>query len=104
MQLGKVSCGSAMRTENMHDDAQNSNEYEDDAMWENVQVGNAETESNGRRLQETPRDFVATMGILMAEMQSYKEDNERLVKEGGEKSAECNHVAKIDKYSEKEEK
>ena len=49
-------------------------------MGENVQVGNAETESNGRILQETPPDFAATMRRLTAEMQSCKEDNERLVK------------------------
>ena len=80
MQLGKVSCGSAMRTDNLHDDVHNPNEYGEDAMGENVQVGNVETESNGRRLQETPPDFVATMRSLMVEMQSYKENNERLVK------------------------
>ena len=64
----------------MHDDVQNPNEYEEDAMGGNVHVGNSETESNGRRLQETLPDFVATMRILMAKMQSYKEDNEILVK------------------------
>ena len=64
----------------MHDDAQNPNEYEEDAMGENVQVGTAKTKYNGRRLQETPPDFAATMRILMAEMQSYKADNEILVK------------------------
>ena len=43
VQLGKVICGSVMRTDNMHDDVQNPNEYEEDAMGENVQVGNDET-------------------------------------------------------------
>ena len=38
MQLGKVSCGSAMRIENMHDDVQNPNEYEEDSMGENVKL------------------------------------------------------------------
>ena len=47
----------------------------------NVQVGNAETESNGRILKETPQDFAATMRSLMVEMQSYREDNEILVKD-----------------------
>ena len=49
-------------------------------MGKNVRVGNAETESNGRRFQDTPLDFVAIMRILRVEMQSYKADNERLVK------------------------
>ena len=70
----------------MHDDVQNPIEYEEYAMGENVQVGNAETESNGRRLQETPPNFVATMRSLMVEMQSYKEDNEILVKSQEEKN------------------
>ena len=69
MQLSKVSCCSAMRIDNLHDDVQNPNEYEEDAMGGNFQVGNAETESNGRILQEAPLDFAATMRILMAEMQ-----------------------------------
>ena len=49
-------------------------------MGENICVGNAETKSNGRIFQETPPYFVATMRSLRVEMQSYKEDNERLVK------------------------
>ena len=81
MQLGKVNCVSAMQTENMHDDVQNPNEYEEDAMEENVQVSNAKTESNGIRLQETPPDFTATLRSLLVEMQSYKEDNKILVKD-----------------------
>ena len=69
-----------MRTYDVYDDAQNPNEYEEYAMGGNFQVGNAATESNGRRLQETPPDFAATMRSLRVEMQSYRADNERLVK------------------------
>ena len=69
-----------MRT-NMCYDAQNPNEYKEDAMGENVWVGNAETKSNGRRFQDTPPYFVATMRSLRVEMQSYREDNEILVKD-----------------------
>ena len=61
-------------------DAQDPYEQEEDAMGENVRVGNAETESNGRRFQDSPPDFVATMRSLRVEMQSYKTYNERLVK------------------------
>ena len=49
-------------------------------MGGNVQVGNVETESNGRIFQDTPLDFAATMRSLRVEMQRYREDNERLVK------------------------
>ena len=41
---------------------------------------NDETESNGRIFQDTPPYFAATMRSLRVEMQSYREDNERLVK------------------------
>ena len=71
--------GLAMRTYNMND-AHNPNEYEEDAMGENVQVGNAEIESNGRRFQDTPPDFAATIRSLRVEMQSHRANNERLVK------------------------
>ena len=37
-----------MRTD-MCNDAQNPNEYEEDAMGGNVRIGNVETEYNGRR-------------------------------------------------------
>ena len=56
MQFSTVSCGLAMRTFSIND-AQNPNEYEEDAMGENVRIGNAEIESNGRRLQETSPYF-----------------------------------------------
>ena len=62
-------------------DAQNPDLYEEDAMGENVRVGNIEPESNGRRFQETPPYFAATMRSRRVEMQSYREDNERLVKD-----------------------
>ena len=47
-------------------------------------MGNVEIESNGRRFQDTPPYFAATMRSLMVEMQSYREDNERLVKDQDE--------------------
>ena len=60
--------------------AQDPNAHEEYAMGENVIIGNAETESNGRRFQDTPPDFPATMRSLRVEIQSYKVDNERLIK------------------------
>ena len=49
-------------------------------MGKNVQVGNAKTDSNRSRFQDSPLDFSTTMRSLRVEMQSHKEDNERLVK------------------------
>ena len=64
-----------MRTDRCND-AHNPNKYEEYAMGEIFQVGNAETESNGRRFQDTPPYFAATMRSLRMEMQSHREDNE----------------------------
>ena len=77
--MEKVGFGSAMRINGMND-SRDPYELEADAMGENIRVGNVETESNGRRYQETPPNFLATMRSLWVEMQIYREDNERLVK------------------------
>ena len=61
-------------------DAQDPYEYDEYAMEESVRVGNPETNSNGRRFQDTPPNFAATMRSLRMEIQSYKADNERLIK------------------------
>ena len=61
-------------------DAQDPYEFEEDAMEENVRVGNDKTESNGRINQETPLDIATTMRILRVELQSCREDNERMLK------------------------
>ena len=56
-------------------------ECKEDAMGENVRVGNDETESNGRRFQDTPPYFAATMRSLRVDLQSCcREDNERMLK------------------------
>ena len=83
--IGKWVVDSAMRTHDMND-AHDPYEHEEDAMGGNVRVVNVETESNGRRFQYTPPYFVATVRRLRVEMQSYREDNERLVKVQEEKN------------------
>ena len=49
-------------------DEQDPYEFEEDAMGENVIVGNDETKSNGRRFQDTPPDIAATMTSLRVEV------------------------------------
>ena len=61
-------------------DGQDPYEFKKDAMVENVRVWNDETESNGRRFQDTPPDFAATMRSLRVDLQSCREDNERMLK------------------------
>ena len=68
-----------MRIDDMND-AKDPNEFEEDAIGENFKVENDETQSNGRINQETPPDIVATMRILRVELQSCREDNERMRK------------------------
>ena len=46
-------------------DAQDLYEFEEDAMGENVRVGNDGTESNGRIFQDTPLDIETTMKSLI---------------------------------------
>ena len=68
VQFGKFGLGWAKRMIIM-DDAQDPYDPKTDAMGENIQVENAETESNGRRNQETPPDIAATMRSLRVELQ-----------------------------------
>ena len=79
VQFGKFCLGWAKKI-NLMDDAHDPYEPEIDSMGENIQVENAETESNGRRNEETPPDIVATMRSLRVELQSCREDNERMIK------------------------
>ena len=68
-----------MRIDKLND-GQDPYEFEEYAMGENVRVGNDETESNGRRFQDTPPDFAATMRSLRVDLQSCREYNERMLK------------------------
>ena len=63
-----------MRTFSMND-AHDPYEHKEGVMGENIHVGDAETESNGRRLHATPLDFAATMRSLRVEIKSYREYN-----------------------------
>ena len=61
-------------------DAQDPYEFKEDAMGENVKIGNDEKDSNGRIFQDTPPDFAATMRILRVDLQSCREDSEMMHK------------------------
>ena len=85
VQFGKWVFGLAMRTYKMNY-AHDPYEHKEDAMGENIQVGNAKTKSNGRRYKGTRQDFTTTMRILRVEMQSYRDDNERMIKDQEEQN------------------
>ena len=56
---------------NAMNDTQDPYEVEIYSMGENIQVDNLETESNGRRNQETPSDIAANMrSLVRVELQS----------------------------------
>ena len=52
----------------MNVNAWDPNVHEEDAMGENVRIVNDEKESNGRRFQDTPPKFAATMRRLRVEI------------------------------------
>ena len=66
-----------MRTDNTNDYEWDPNPHKEDAIGENVRIGNVETDSNGRRFQDTPPDFATTIRSLKVEIQSYRAYNER---------------------------
>ena len=61
-------------------------EIEADAMGKNIQVGNAEIESNGKIYQETHPYIAATIRSLSMEFQSCREYNEIMIKSQEEKT------------------
>ena len=79
VQFGKFGLGWAKNI-NIMNGAKDPYEPVTYAMGENIWVENLETESNGRRNQETNPYIAATMRSLRVELQSYREDNEMMIK------------------------
>jgi hypothetical protein len=55
--------------------------HDKEAKGQNISVGNAETESNGHKGRGEQETLIETVRSLRIEVQSYKEDNERLIRE-----------------------
>jgi hypothetical protein len=68
-----------MRIRDM-DDAQCSYIHEDESRVLHVSMGNTKIVSNGHRSKVEPVELVETMRILQKEVQSYRVDNERIMK------------------------
>jgi hypothetical protein len=81
-----------MRTRDM-EDAQGSYIHEEEVKGLHVNMGNAETESNGHRSRVEPVELVETMRSLQKEVQSYREDNERMMRVSGGDAIESEYVA-----------
>jgi hypothetical protein len=55
--------------------------HEKEAKGQNISVGNAKTNSNGNISREDQATLLETVRRLKVEMHSYKEDNEKMVRE-----------------------
>jgi hypothetical protein len=69
-----------MRIEEMGEDERASS-HDKEAEGQNTRVGNAETESNGRKGKGEKETLIEMVRSLKMEVHGYKEDNERLMRE-----------------------
>ena len=69
-----------MRIEEMEED-EGASSHDKEDKGQNTRVVNAETESNGCKGKGEHETLIETVRSLKMEVQSYKEDNERLMRE-----------------------
>jgi hypothetical protein len=55
--------------------------HDKEAKGKNISFGNGDIESNGHKSRGEQETLLETMRILKIELQSYKEDNDRLIRE-----------------------
>ena len=75
-----------MRIEKM-EEGEGASSHDKEAKGQNTEVGNAETESNGRKGKGEKETLIEIVRILKIEVQRYKADNERLIREQSQKNA-----------------
>jgi hypothetical protein len=63
------------------EEGEGASNHDKEAKGQNISVGNAETESNRHQARGEQETLIETMRSLKIEVQSYKEDNERLIRE-----------------------
>jgi predicted RNase H-like nuclease (RuvC/YqgF family) len=61
-------------------DAQGAFSHEKEAKGQNISVGDEETKSNGHRSRVEPTKLVQSMRCLRMEVQSYRADNEKIMR------------------------
>jgi FtsZ-binding cell division protein ZapB len=69
-----------MRIEEI-EEGEGASNHDMEAEGQNTRVGNAETESNGQKGKGEHETLIETIRSLKMEVQSYKADNERLMRE-----------------------
>jgi hypothetical protein len=62
------------------EDAEGAYSHERESKGQNISVGNVETKSNGHRSRVEPTELVETMRSLRMEVQSYRDDNEKIMR------------------------
>jgi hypothetical protein len=62
--------------------------HEKEAKGQNISVGNAETKSNTHKNRGEQETLLETVRSLNIEMQSYKEDNEKMMREQNQINAQ----------------
>ena len=63
------------------EEGKGASSHDKEVEGQNTRVGNAETESNGRKGKGEQEKLIETVRSMNMEVQSYKEDNERLMRE-----------------------
>jgi hypothetical protein len=69
-----------MRIEEM-EEGEGASSHDKEVEGQNTRVGNAKTKSNGRKVKGEQETLIETVRSLKMEVQSYKADNERLMRE-----------------------
>jgi hypothetical protein len=63
------------------EEGEGASHHDKEVEGQNTRVGNAETESNEHKEKGEKETLIETVRSLKMEVQSYKEDNERLMRE-----------------------
>jgi hypothetical protein len=63
------------------EEGRGASSHDKEVEGQNTRVGNAKTESHGRKGKEEQETLIETVRSLKMEVQSYKADNERLMRE-----------------------
>jgi hypothetical protein len=63
------------------EEGEGASNHDKEAEGQNTRIGNVETESNGRKGRGEQETLLETVKSLKIEVQSYKADNERMMRE-----------------------
>ena len=73
------------------EEGEGASNHDKEVEGQNTKIGNAKTDSNGRKERGEKEILIETIRSLKIEVQIYKEDNERLMKEKSQINAQVLH-------------